>query len=493
MIGPAAPGRRELVNILSLAWRLSIGRGFIAVLAVLALLALPTAAAAHEELRDATPASGDTLSAVPDQLRLTFVNPLQLDLAHLTLLGPRGSVELGELRRASNAPHVLVAPIRGRLTAGEYTVRWQVAGPDAHPVRGEYTFTIRTDADGVAPAPVQPDVPTREAPETVEDAERTAVPLSGFDSQSPLYAAVRWLTFVGLLGVIGVVAFRLFVLSGLERGADLPTGTALRAETSTRAVRLGFGAVGLLLVALVLRLYAQLYALHGTPRIIDTDRVGSLLAGTTWGLGWLLQAGGLLVTTLGFALTRSRARVGWALAALGAAVLAFTPALSGHAAGVQDVGWLAILADGLHVLGAGGWLGTLLVVVAAALPAALRQPAGRGAATAALINAFSPTALFFAGVVVSTGVFSAWLHVGAVSGLWTTAYGRTLLLKLGVASLVFATGAYNWLKVRPALERESAGGRIRRSAAIELVIALAVLAVTAVLVATPPPGELSTP
>ena len=453
---------------------------------ILGLLALSAGAAVHEELRDAMPASGDTLSAAPDQLRLTFINPVQLGLAHVTLIGPQGSVELGDLRRASEAANVLVAPVRGQLVAGTYTVHWQVAGTDGHPVRGEYTFTIRPDAEGLAPAPAQPEVMAPEE-RAASGASSVAVPLSEFDSASPLYVAVRWLTFVGLLGVIGVVAFRVFVVSLLERSGSLSNGTALLAEASSRAARIGLGAVAVLAVALVLRLYAQLYALHGPVRTFDAAGVGSLLAGTTWGLGWLLQAGGIVVAALWLALTPSRGRAGWTLAAVGATVLGFTPALSGHAAAVQGVGWLALAADGLHVLGAGGWMGGLLVVMTAGIPVALRQPTRSAESAAALINAFSPTALVFAGVLVATGVFSAWLHVGEVTALWSTGYGRTLLLKLGVASLVFGTGAYNWLKVRPALGREAAAGRLRRSAAVELVVALVVLAVTAVLVATPLP------
>jgi copper transport protein len=463
---------------------------------VLALLALPGGVVAHEELRDADPAHGDTLSVVPEQIRLTFVNPIQLALAHVTLVGPQGAVELGELQRASDAAHVLLAPVRGKLVAGAYTVRWQVAGPDGHPVRGDYSFTIRRDAEGLAPPP-------RRSGDTAQGASsfsaapdgeavgagNAAVPLSEFDSESLPYVAVRWLTFVGMLGVIGVVVFRLLVLALLERGGSLPNTRSLHTEASSRALRVAFGSVAVLAVASILRLLAQLYALHGPSDLLDAGRVGSLLGGTTWGLGWLLQTVAILVATLGFALAGSRTRAGWALAAVGAVVLSFTPALSGHAAGVQELGGLAVLADGLHVLGAGGWLGGLLVVVVAGLPAALRQPSGGRAAAAALINAFSPTALTFAGVVVATGVVSAWLHVGALSALWTTSYGRTLLLKLGIVSLVFGTGAYNWLKVRPALGHGPAAGRLRRSATLELAVALAVLAVTAVLVATPLPTD----
>lgn len=177
----------------------------------------------------------------------------------------------------------------------------------------------------------------------------------------------------------------------------------------------------------------------------------------------------------------------WLLAGVGALALAFAPALSGHAAAVPRLGPLAILADALHVLAAGGWIGGLLVLVAAGIPAAMRlERDERGPAVAALVNAFSPTALAFAGTLMLTGLFAAWLHMGSVPALWESGYGRTLLVKLGVLSGVFATGAYNWLKVRPALGDELGATRLRRSARVEIAIGALVLLVTAVLVATAP-------
>lgn len=82
-----------------------------------------------------------------------------------------------------------------------------------------------------------------------------------------------------------------------------------------------------------------------------------------------------------------------------------------------------------------------------------------------------------------------WLRTQALSALWESGYGRTLLLKLALLSVVFATGAYSWLRVRPALGSTAAAGRLRRSATLELAAGVLVLAVTAVLVATPPPME----
>jgi putative copper export protein len=151
---------------------------------------------------------------------------------------------------------------------------------------------------------------------------------------------------------------------------------------------------------------------------------------------------------------------------------------------------VAVLADALHVLGAGGWLGTLLVVVLVGIPIALRQAESeRGQAAAALVNAFSPVALACAAAIAITGVLAAWMHLGTVSALWASDYGRVLLVKLAVIVVIATLGAVNWRVLRPALGNVDAARRIRGSAIAELAIGALVLAITAVLVVTPTPAE----
>ncbi|MGI9077438.1 MAG: copper resistance D family protein, partial [Gemmatimonadaceae bacterium] len=306
----------------------------------------------------------------------------------------------------------------------------------------------------------------------------------GFDSESALYVFVRWLTFTGIFIIIGVVAFHHVVLGFLRRNEN-PVSPML-AVASSRAATVGmWGAVGLGLVALS-RLYAQSFAMHGGPQALGAALIGSMLGKTVWGWGWLLQVVAVLGAFMAFRGARRGSPAGWSVAAISAALLAFTPALSGHASSAPRLTPLAILADGIHVIGASGWLGSLLVVLVVGIPAAMQLAEGeRGAAVAEVINAYSPTALVFAGIAAATGVFAAWLHIGTVSGLWQTEYGRTLLLKLGILSVVAGTGAYNWRRLKPALGDVLGAQRIRRSAGIEVAVALIVLAVTAVLVATP--------
>jgi copper transport protein len=104
-----------------------------------------------------------------------------------------------------------------------------------------------------------------------------------------------------------------------------------------------------------------------------------------------------------------------------------------------------------------------------------------------MVNAFSPAALVFAGTAAATGVISAAFQLGALSALWTSAYGRTLLLKLAVVGLVIAAGAYNWRRLRPALADSAPVERLRTSGGAELIGAAVVLLITAILVAVPTP------
>jgi putative copper export protein len=82
-------------------------------------------------------------------------------------------------------------------------------------------------------------------------------------------------------------------------------------------------------------------------------------------------------------------------------------------------------------------------------------------------------------------LLAAWIHLGDLTMLWSSAYGRVLLLKLGVLAVLGATAAFNWRRVKPRLLDPEGVAILRRSAPLELALAVAVLLVTAVLVATP--------
>jgi putative copper export protein len=59
-----------------------------------------------------------------------------------------------------------------------------------------------------------------------------------------------------------------------------------------------------------------------------------------------------------------------------------------------------------------------------------------------------------------------------------------------VVALVALTGAYNWRRLLPSLGQETGTRRLQRSARVEVAIAIVVLIITAILVATSPPAPM---
>ena len=454
---------------------------------------------AHDGLQRSVPAKDAVLIAAPTSLRLTFMNAPNLRVTRVQLLdATKAPVELGELRLDS--VRTVVADIRGVLRSGVYTVVWQVVGADGHPVRGQFAFTIAAGASGLdahsggrTGGEAAADLPAPGAT-TPPAAHHEAMPTGpgAFDAESPAYVVARWISFVALLMIIGVAAFQFVVLPLFAKRSHPDTAAVFVEGARSRSAALGAAGAIALFVAGFARLYAQSYAMHGAAESTDPTLVGALLFQTVWGWGWLLQVAATVLALIAFVRLRRGKSGPAAILVLAVLALSVTPALSGHAVSAPRLRPLAITADALHVLGAAGWLGSLSLLLIAGIPAAIALGEGRrGPAVADLVNAFSPTALIFAGLAAATGLFSAWLHVESFANVWGSSYGRVLLLKLGVLSVVAATGAYNWLRVRPALGGPEGIVRIRRSSTIEVTVAAIVLLVTAILVATPTPMDMS--
>ncbi len=469
----------------------------------LALL-LPATAYAHGRLKSSLPAAGARLTQAPGMLRLDFSETPDLTFSSVRLTSASGrEIALGAVAYASDSRRSMIATIAGALDSGSYTVSWQMGGDDGHPVRGRFSFTIAPGATGVGIAPpVAPSAVPPSAADSTAMANMHHDPMSmpqsdGFGSESPVYVLIRWAQFIGLVLVIGAVSFRAFVLATVRRmRRDIapPDEPSMLVAAETRAASIGRVAVVLVAFTLMMRLVAQGYAMHGLDAGSDPALMIPMLRSTMWGWGWLLQLAGVMVAGIGFQSTRrvlkdassGRSHVGWRLATAGAVLLAFSTGMASHAASSPKLRALAMVADGMHVLGASSWLGTLALVLFAGVSAAATGGTDvAGAFVRDLVNAFSPVALVSAGVAASTGVFAAWLHVGTVPNLWGTRYGLILLTKLGILGVVALTGFYNWRVVKPRLGTSDATMHLRRSAVVEVSVAVLVLLVTAVLVASP--------
>jgi copper transport protein len=93
-------------------------------------------------------------------------------------------------------------------------------------------------------------------------------------------------------------------------------------------------------------------------------------------------------------------------------------------------------------------------------------------------------------VVVLSGLAGAWIQLGGLGPLGNSTYGRLLLLKLLLASVVLVLG---WTNRRTLARVTTAALDLAASVRVEALLGLVVLAVSAVLVVTPPPSDEPVP
>jgi putative copper export protein len=265
--------------------------------------------------------------------------------------------------------------------------------------------------------------------------------------------ALQLAGFLPFFAIYGALGFYFLVL---RRTTGLPVDTEAFAAAARRASRIGFAGSVLLLVMTFLAMSNG----RSGPQITAQIVFGVLLS-------------------IAFALWRSRSA--WVLGALVAVALALRNIVTGR--------W-ASLVNPLHVTAASLWIGSLLVLVAAGLPAILRgsvPPERREGLVAEMVSRFSNLALGAVALLGVTGVITAWRHLKFLAALWTTPYGWAFDVKLCLVLIVAAIGGWNWRRMRPRLGAEGAARELQRSATRELLFAGLVLVVTAVLVSLPTP------
>jgi copper transport protein len=415
-------------------------------LALVALVALvfPAVASAHATLRSTTPSFRSELEQGPSVIRLTFDQ-------HVKVLPNSIRVLNGVVRNFAGPARTdgtdVVAHVR-HLKLGAYTVRWQAISADSHVVSGVWTFGV-----GV-PAPAVENAYGAGGPTTKEH-------------------VVRWIWFLGLALTIGARGFRLIVLRGLSVPRELERRIAVAA---------GLGALATIhegIVAFSLRAEDALQLPFG--RFLYGDL--SSMATTRFGYAFVTM-------TLVFALVLALVYMSWLLdrveplvpALVLAVVFAGGLSVSGHDAVDPGSSWKTEIADWLHLSAASLWIGALATM-------ALLLWTGAPALRKAAFMRFSRLATVLIAVVLGAGVYLAIVRLPNLSDLWTTGYGRVLLVKIGLVSFALLWGAFHHFVVAPALERADTGflGRIGRSLAGESMVGMAVLLLAAILVDSRPP------
>ncbi|MEP6843956.1 MAG: copper resistance protein CopC, partial [Pseudolysinimonas sp.] len=432
----------------------SLGRGrtvlVTLLLALAGVLAVAAPAAAHAVLVSSDPVDGSRLSSSPEQVTLRFDEAVQLVPGTAKVLSATGDRADTAAPRLTSGSTTIVIPLKSELPRGSYTVTWRVISADTHVVVGSITFGVGQNAGSVSPTTT-----TTSALDVVAD-------------------AAKGLGYLGAVLAFGLAAVGRTLWPWITRRRRTRTlgwigGAALLAGTLLELLLQGPRATG-----------------SGWPGVLRLDDLGQTL-GSAYGVALLTR--GVLLAAL-VALRPWRATSSWRswlprlLLAVG--VLA-TIAVSGHAAAGADAA-IAIPVAVVHLAAMCVWLGGLIALVCTVLPRGKLAPrihprlfSGR------FLSAWSLTAFVCVALLIVTGEYQAWREVQPVPSLWTTGYGITLLIKVGL--VIVALGMAVAMRSLTAGLRHtgpSSFSTVRRSIWVETVVVAAVVVVTTVLVAQPP-------
>ena len=391
------------------------------------------AAFAHAELTATSPAGGTRLDASPQELSVTFGEAVDFGSSAIRLYDAAGhQLDTGPATHPGGDGRTITTKPQS-LGAGTYVVSWRAVSQDAHPVQGAFTFSVG------AASPV----------DTRSLSTRLLASSGASSTVGFLFGTARVLVFAGLALLIGGVLATLLLWPGalaesrtrrLLWGAvgALLVGTI--ASIGLQGAYANGGALGDL--AHFARWREVLATRYGRLAVVRLALV--LLAGT------LLRR--LRPAPPPAADAEPRAAVSLAVAraaTLVAVGLVATVTLAGHATTGR---WqaVAIPADLVHVLAMSVWLGGLAIVLAIVLPFAVDGVAAEA------VQRFSRLATGAVVALVVTGAFQSWRQVGHLSSL-NTDYGRALTWKLRIVVVMVAAAALSRTAVRQWLDVTRSG------------------------------------
>lgn len=421
-----------------------------AVLLLAALVLLfPGTADAHAVLKYTDPKDGQVLAQAPRTVSAVFNEAITLAPKGNQLLDSEGRPVPADVRSVNDT--VVYTP-SSTLAEGTYIVSWRVISADTHPVSGGISFSVGRPSAGSVAVPDQ--VAVREV--------------------NVLRIGAEVLRYGGVLGFAGLTAFGLFIAEpSVRRSAAFARRVGRTRDALAAAAVLGAAA----LVPLV-----KLWQ--------DGAGVGDLFSASLWPAALSAApaaAAAVLAAGTVIALVAVRRELPVAAAA-GMALALGSLAVVGHTR-VYGPGGLVLAADLLHLATAALWFGGLLGLCLLFVP----DRHHRVSEVASAVGRFSAAALWLVAGLGASAVLLWWRIADSVEGLWTTGYGRLVLVKLVLVLAVVGVAAWNRYRFVPSVlsgaRREATLAALRRTVGFEAAGLAVVVAVTGVLVSQTPREE----
>ncbi len=263
------------------------------------------------------------------------------------------------------------------------------------------------------------------------------------------HTIVQWLSLLTMVILVGGIGFEFLVFRHAVRAANLPSaqqGTiSLQGQHYLKKL-VGWSQV-LLIAILGVDLLLRIQMMSGKPFGAVVGLVPSALIGTHIGKVWLGKMGVVLMMVILWSLLLRRPSVsvqhfkysGLAFL-MTAGLFCLMVSLSGHAADKGNVS-IAVVADWLHVMAISTWVGGL-VSLRIFLPRTLVQLEEKMALQLLtwVVARFSTVATVSVSTIAITGIYNTWLHIHSWEGFVASTYGLSLLAKLALVLPMIGLG-----------------------------------------------------
>nr|MBA2679808.1 copper resistance protein CopC/CopD [Ktedonobacteraceae bacterium] len=464
-------------------------------------------ALAHALLLRSDPAANAVLNAPPPRIRLFFsedLNDLTSRIVVVDTTNHQVDNDDSSVASSDSREMDISLPL---LKTGTYVVVWRSqSAEDGHIATGSFLFRI-ADPDGNVP-PIPAVLPTGHFPGAAGVAGNTTL-----DAPTIFQTIMTWLALLFMTFWVGGVLWETWILPpGSQKDGTLAQASRRAGEAFRNWAPYPLAGVILCDIGIVLAQAAELTGSESGAFSLPVLR--AVLFGSAFGRAWWIRQGIACAAALLLLLVRQRHLTNeeettsavdaekannnspddvgeseyippWAMAVketlrgipriprllfagvrqrswpgrvelLFALALIVAFALSGHAAAVSaSQRTYALGVDLLHLLCTTLWVGGLLYIALILVPAQAKLSiTDRARVLAQGLPAFG--ALAFLGVLVlaSTGSLNTTIHLTAFEQLFTTLYGRILVVKISLFLMMIIISAYHAFFLRSQLTEE---------------------------------------
>lgn len=405
---------------------------------------------AHAYITNSNPGENEILDSSPEQVNIEFNEKIQSGFYSLNVLNSSGEkVDKKDAKIDEETFRSMSVSLEDNLPNDVYTVEWRVVSADGHTVSGIIPFSIGDLPEGVS------------FPEQQQNGNLGTIISTLFN---------KVFLYTGFTLYMGILLFYLV----WYRSDVLTERVKKRTRRFTRI------ALVLLSLSIISFLFIQTGSYAGSfINALNPRNLLETLTGTKEGFIWIIQVVLLVFLYISQSLLEKKDQYSlkrsWIIPCVAFIGIMLGKSFLGHPSS-SLYEQVAITLNFLHMLAASIWLGGMIVIIIFLREGIFAKEGMGHDLYWSTVERYSIWALFSVAVLVLSGAINGSLLIPDFHSLVYTAYGITLLVKVGLLLIMLGFGSYHLIN-RKLLNKDD---YYKKSIKWEMSLGVLVLIVTSI-------------